>query len=146
MLLTNRPWTYHFTCDVTVTSFLQGIVTKIFFSQHPQYIQVCVCQVSCLQRYCEEDDVTVTSFLQGIVTNFFSHNIHNISRYVCAKFRACRDIARKKMLAKMCPPAAGGWRGGPAAAGLRKKVAQLRLKQYPVDSTLTEMMINVIQL
>ena len=43
--------------------------------------------------------------------------------YVCAKYRAsipscCEDIARNKMGAKICPPEAGGWRGGPVAAGL----------------------------
>ena len=43
---------------------------------------------------------------------------------MCAKFGASAlprygDIAaRKKMGAEICPPAAGGWRGGPAAAGL----------------------------
>ena len=42
---------------------------------------------------------------------------------MCAKFGASTlprygDIAKKKMGAEICPLAAGGWRGSPAAAGL----------------------------
>ena len=65
------------------------------------------------------------------------HNIHHWCRYAYAKFRVsspsgCEDIARPKMGAKICPPpAAGGWRGGPSAAGLIKMlIIYYRVKTF----------------
>ena len=57
-----------------------------------------------LRRYCD-------IILHGIVIKLY-HNIYLLCRHAYAKFRVsspsrCVDIARKKMGAKICPPAAG---------------------------------------
>ena len=73
-------------------------------------------------------DVTVTSFYIGLKSNFNTTSTiyAGIRRY--AKFRAyspsrCEDITNKKIKTrgKNMPPAAGGWRGGTAADGLRSR-------------------------
>ena len=67
-------------------------------------------------------DVTGTSFYMGLKPNLTQHPPYwcpgmYVSSFVLLLLRVA-EILRGKMGAKICPPAAGGWRGGTAAAGL----------------------------